>query len=59
MLLSQFLDEGYILMPNVLGRMGEYLKYADLKFLDSAEGRASCIIQRAAALTMDVYVNPK
>lgn len=25
-------DEGYILMPNVLRKTGEYLKYADLKF---------------------------
>lgn len=41
--------------------MGKYLKYADLKLSDSAEGRASCIIHTAAAatLTMSVYVNPK
>lgn len=32
-------DEGYILMPNTLREMGKYLKYADLKFEDSAEGR--------------------
>lgn len=42
-------------MPNV---QRKYLKYADLKFQDSAKGRASCIIQRAAATpTMNVYVN--
>lgn len=39
-------DEGYILMPNVLREMFEYLKYADLEFSDSAEGRTSCIIQK-------------
>ena len=40
--------------------MGEYLKYADLKFQDLAEARASCIIQAApASLTMSIYVNPK
>lgn len=49
-------DKGYILMPNVVRKkMAEHLKYADLKFQDSAKGRASCIIQRAATtLTMKV-----
>lgn len=47
-------------MPKRQRKMGEYLKYADLEFQDSAKGRTSCIIQRATAtLTMNVYVNPK
>ena len=34
-----FQNEGYILMLNVRVKMVEYLKYADLKFQDSAGGK--------------------